>query len=767
MPEDVDRIVRASEEALEFDQIRDALAQLCQTEQGVMRALRQVPFSDQETLREYCNRLVLLDEEGWNSPLLRSGKLPSLSAVFAQTAKTGSVLSLMLLARVRQFVDYYRQLHDVLNETSLDMSMFLPSLNWETLRRLTDLVHPQGELQELMDPILTQILGHITAFQRASMECAQKIMQEHPEWFTSDVPVLRNERITLPLSSKYRTQLSGVLLAISETGLTLFIEPTEVVQLNNRLAAEKIRREKRINEILRELSDLVYYHTEPLQYAETKLADFDLLCAKLEWGRRHGAQIIIPSGDRLHFSQAVHPLLMKDFSPLEITLLVEKKVLVLSGPNAGGKTVLLKTVGLLALMAHCGIPVTVGSESCLPFFLHIHCVLGDSQSLERSLSSFSGRLTQIAGIFPLSMQSLVLLDELGNDTDPQEGSALSCAFLDAFLSRESWVIVTTHLHLVKVYALRHARMHCAAMGFDEQSHSPDYCLIMNHLGLSHAFESAERCGIPSDVLASARRYADAEDPQSLVKNFSILVDEYQQRFQSLKHTQREVGNEQTALAEERRKVGQREEELKKQKRSLLRELRKEASGKLDALVRELREQGLTEKMQKQMQEFRQDLTQQITDTATRPAGSPVLQVGQWVRWRGGKSQGVVQEIDSKGSVYVQFGEKRVRVTGEMLEACEEKLPAALPTQIPSSHSARIHIDLRGERLWEAEQQTDQHLQQAVVAGLSRVEIIHGMGNGILRRGLREFLANHALVERWENADPRDGGAGKTIAYLVQ
>jgi DNA mismatch repair protein MutS2 len=594
----------------------------------------------------------------------------------------------------------------------------------------------------------------------------------------------RDGRYVIPLKADFKGRIRGIVHDVSASGATIFIEPLSVVDLNNTWRELQLAEEQEVNRILVALSDLIADHADEIVQSVEALADLDLAFAKAKYAEAIDAAapdlVSLREEATVRFLGARHPLLdAETVVPIDVALNDKAHVVVITGPNTGGKTVSLKTVGLLTLMAQAGLHIPAESGSALSPFETVYADIGDEQSIEQSLSTFSSHLTNILSfIEDADAHSLVLLDELGAGTDPAEGAALARALLDYFRGRGAMTFVATHYPELKTYAQLTPGVCNASVEFDAETLSPTYKLSIGLPGRSNAFAIAQRLGLPRDIVEVARELVSPDD----LHTEDMLADIHSLRLQEAQA--RDAANATRAEADRlSRQLRDRLDAIEQERREVLAQAREEAAAELEALRGEMR--ALKRRLQaaaapvEAVSVIEQD-AKALEEEFSEPeelAPLPVPDVSPhpirpgdavWVRPLNAK--GSVIEIDGE-EAEVQVGPARTRVKRADIE-----LIAATPVAEPATRGYRVirsarspgeQIEVRGCTVDDALEQIDRHLDAASLAGLPWVRIIHGKGTGALRRAVREFLADHPLVSSYEPAAHNEGGEGATIAKLVQ
>jgi DNA mismatch repair protein MutS2 len=655
------------------------------------------------------------------------------------------------------------------------------------------------ELREIRRRIqsLTRDLEHASSRYTGSEEIRRMLQ--------SGVPSQRDGRMVLAVKANFRGRIRGIVHEVSATGQTIFVEPEEVVEKNNELLLENRRLESEIRRILREMTGRLSAFREDLKRFHQGILYLETIRARARYGfetRGHFAGED-PSG-ALVLKQARHPLLGAGAVPLDFSMALGKRTVIITGPNTGGKTAALKTVGILALMNQSGLPLPTGEGTCLPVFDGVYADIGDEQSLSQSLSTFSAHMTNMADIISRAGEdSLVLLDELGSGTDPEEGSAIAMSILDHFIEMKTRLIVTTHQGILKNYGYTREGVENASMEFDGRTLSPTFRIVMGIPGESRALEIAARNGLAGDIVARARTYLAGE--QADISALIAGLRGKRREFDALVMAGKE---EEKRLREERRKADlkelrlrQKELQLKLEGAGNLRRLLEESRKTLENLVRELKEGEVTREKTLRVKEFLAGLeasVQEENGTLEReeqllaeecrslenednpPAewetGGP-LTAGAEVLAGISRRRGRVLRLDRKaagtkpahwiveiGFLKMSFPETELTV---LAPSREEQKPLIARVDLVSPVGARMEISLRGMRLEEALEALRRQIDAAVLSGLREFAVVHGKGDGILQKGVHEYLKNDRAVADYYFSRPELGGFGRTEVILKQ
>ncbi|AIQ57282.1 endonuclease MutS2 [Paenibacillus borealis] len=597
---------------------------------------------------------------------------------------------------------------------------------------------------------------------------------------------IRGDRFVIPVKAEYRAHFGGIVHDQSGSGATLFIEPESIVAMNNKLRETRLREEREIEIILHRLTALVGDIAEEMAYDIDILGELDFIFAKARLARDMKAtQPRMNDRGYLRLRKGRHPLIpAEQVVPLDVELGNHYSSIIVTGPNTGGKTVTLKTIGLLSLMVMSGlfIPAEEGSQMCV--FDAIYADIGDEQSIEQSLSTFSSHMTNIISILKrMTPKSLILLDEVGAGTDPAEGSALAIAILENIHRTECRMVATTHYSELKAYAYERAGVINASMEFDVQSLSPTYRLLVGVPGRSNAFAIAERLGMPNAILEHARGEVKEEDMRvehmiaSLEEN-RLTAENERIRAEGLRREAEEFRKRQQLELE--KLEGQRDKRLEKAEKDagdILAKARKEAEEIISDLRRLAMEEGASVKEHKLI-EARRRLDEAepaprkkvVTRTATKAPRK--IQPGDEVKVANVNQKGLVVELSGAKEAVVQFGIMKMKVNLsdlEFLASAPDAPPPALrratTVKRTRDENVRTELDLRGANLEEAIMETDRFIDEAFLGNLGQISIIHGKGTGVLRTGIQEYLRKHKHVKSYRLGNYNEGGAGVTVAEL--
>lgn len=769
---------------LEFDKVLERLAGHCETALGASRALALQPAFDAE---EVWARLGLTQEA---DALCNQDPPPSLGAVYdlrepVIRAAKGSVLDGETLYSIGMALSAMRQVRTHLRAKSgLCPSLWaiaeaLPEFG-ATEERILASLDGSGEVKDSASPELGRLRkAKASAAARITERIQSYTSGKARDLLSDPIFTQRDGRYVIPLKAEHRGKIRGVVHDTSSSGQTLFIEPEDVLQLGNALREAEAAEREEVLRILTELSSRVGKDGYRIEAGIEASAQIDLTLALARLGHAMGGCVPIASkGHRLFISKGRHPLLDKETAvPLTLDVGTEFEGLLITGPNTGGKTVAIKTVGLFALMAQSGMMVPA-SEARLGPFTQVWADIGDEQSLQQSLSTFSGHIKNIStAIRELKPGALVLLDEIGAGTDPAEGAALAKAILLSLHAKGARIVASTHYGELKVFAYNTPGFANAAMEFDVQSLRPTYRLMMGAPGASHALRIAERCGMPKEVVELAREQAGVEQ-QDLARMLEKLevAQKLAQKAQSesdkltarLRQVEREAELKLAQAEEAKRTAKARATEAVEE---ALRELRLEAARVFDELKSGASPQALDRARERlrAIQEAGGELADGLRPE-TRGATPAKIERGMSVRVVGYNQIGTVLTDPKDGQVQVQVGMMRMNVKVTALQAAEPPKPAAKPSThaglgLKKMQFATTELVLVAERAETALPKLEKFIDDALLAGLSNVRIVHGKGEGILRKLTHDALRKHRGVRSFRDGDATEGGQGVTIATL--
>ncbi|HXM55191.1 MAG TPA: endonuclease MutS2 [Candidatus Dormibacteraeota bacterium] len=669
----------------------------------------------------------------------------------------------------------------------------------QLMYRIEEVVNDEGEVLDDASPRLRRLRGEVRAANQRLQQRLRTLVGEFGHALQEPIVTTRADRYVVPVKADFRGRVRGIVHDQSASGATLFIEPLVVVELNNALREVQAQEQEEVERILREVSHDVGIEAESIERAIEALGELDLQLAKARYARLHRAvEPMLNADGRIDLRGARHPLLTGRVVPIDLDLGGDWFMIVVTGPNTGGKTVALKTAGLLTLMAQAGLHVPAQDGSALAVFEEVFADIGDEQSIEQSLSTFSSHVTRIIEVLrsieamrrrapEARPRALVLFDELGAGTDPDEGSALARSILTYLVDRRIPTIATTHYSELKAFAHETKGAVNASVAFDVDTLSPTYELEIGRPGRSNALAIAARLGLDARIVRGARRHLGAVGVQmeGLLRDLEQERDAAADERQQLEQERAEAERHRAELAEERRR-------MEDERVRVLDEARTQARRELDAVVGELariRAAGRRDDLTREGLDELRKRARRVEDRMApvprpprrkqAPAGAPQDEglegpprVGDAVEVVSLGQVGELLDLSADGDeAEVQMGSMRVRArTGDLRRVrrreVEDTSRSVLVLRPPDRGAVSPQLDMRGWRVEDALEELETYLNDAVLSGVSSVRILHGKGTGALRAAVRQHLARHPLVQSSEPAPQREGGDGVTIVKLT-
>ena len=610
------------------------------------------------------------------------------------------------------------------------------------------------------------------------------ILSSHADFLQDAIVTLRDGRYVVPVKIENKSRVKGLVHDISGSGQTAYIEPMAVVEANNDLKELYIKENLEIEKILRELSELVGETSEEIKSNQEKLIELDFIFAKARLALNYHANMPkLNREGRINLIKAYHPFLDRKIAvPIDINLGIDFTSLIVTGPNTGGKTVSIKTVGLLTLMTQFGLLIPADEASEIAVFEKVFADIGDEQSIEQSLSTFSSHMVNIVYILKnVSPNSLVLFDELGAGTDPTEGAALARSIMDFMLDRKIRCISTSHYNQLKVYALTTDGVANASMEFDVDSLSPTYRLLIGVPGKSNAFEISRRLGLPDEIIGEAKKLLSSENIE-----FEDVLQSIDEDRTKIREYKEELEREKIDLEKENKRLQSKIKKLEDQKEKILEKSREEAKRLLlntkenvDIILSEINEarDNISSENSKKIQEAQDLLRESIKNARDKSeleiakAKNPIkeIKIGDKVRTSLGNIATVLELPDKKGNVLVQSGIMKMNMPKDSLTRIDvqEDTTKHNTRSILQNKATNVksEIDIRGKNFEDAKDIVDKYLDDAYLSGLKSVRIIHGKGTGVLRKKLREHFRSVKTIKSYKDAEYNEGGDGVTVVIL--
>ncbi|WP_342533144.1 endonuclease MutS2 [Lysinibacillus sp. FSL K6-0057] len=778
---------------LEYDKVRQQVASYCTSSIGKSAIEELVPQTDFDKV------VQLLEEMDEGLSILRvKGNVP-MGGIFdvrpsARRAQIGGMLAAVELMEISSTIRASRILRNFIEDIEADEVIEIPHFisKKEAIPVLTGLQHEinnciddNGAVLDSASQTLRSIRQSLRAEEgKVRSKLESLIRGSNAAKMLSDALVtIRNDRFVIPVKQEYRHHYGGIVHDQSSSGQTLFIEPDSVVQANNEIHRLKMKEQAEIERILLALSAMVQEVASDLFNLVKVLGDIDVILAKGKYGQANKCTMPKMNQDGyIRLVRARHPLLPMDSAiPNDIEFGKEITAIVITGPNTGGKTVTLKTVGLCTLMAQAGLPVPALDGSELAVFEQLFADIGDEQSIEQSLSTFSSHMVNIVDILQkFDHESLVLFDELGAGTDPQEGAALAISILDEVHGRGARVMATTHYPELKAYGYNRPGVANASVEFDIETLSPTYRLLIGVPGRSNAFEISSRLGLPESIIDRAKGFTgtDRHEVESMIAS---LEETRRQSEDDAERSHALLLESETLRQELQDKVQayeERKEALDKKAKEKARKIVDEAKREAEAIIAELREMRKNANQvvkEHELIEARKRLEEAtplednkvLKKAAQVKARAQNLVVGDEVKVLSYGQRGTLLEKVSNTEWVVQMGILKMKISDSDLEYIKpEKEPILRTAGVKNRNShVKLELDLRGERYEDAILRTEKYIDDALLSNYGRVSIIHGVGTGALRQGIQSYLKKHKRVKSFRFGEAGEGGLGVTVVEL--
>lgn len=839
------------ESKIGFDEIRTLLKERCLSTLGKEMVDAIQPSGESDVINEWLTQVRefrRLQEEADDFPM---HYFFDVRQAVARLRLEGTHLDEGELFDLRRSLDTIYQIVNYLNRSDDDNDGEERTYPYPALHRLTEdvMTFPQlvqridtildkfGKIKDSASPQLADIRRELSRTEGSISRTLNGILRaaQSEGLVEKDVtPAIRDGRLVIPVSQGLKRKIRGIVHDESASGKTVFIEPAEVVEANNRIRELEADERREIIRILTEFAKLVRPHVKPILESYKFLATIDLIHAKAELARLiKGIEPAVNAYPHIDWIQAAHPLLRlslekqgKSVVPLDIMLTREKRILIISGPNAGGKSVCLKTAGLTQYMLQCGLSVAIGERSRTGVFKNIFIDIGDEQSIENDLSTYSSHLMNMKQMMRYADDStLLLIDEFGTGTEPQIGGAIAEAVLAQFCAKQAYGVITTHYQNLKHFADSHDGVVNGAMLYDRQQMRPLFQLSIGNPGSSFAIEIARKIGLPEDVIKAASEIVGSDYIQSDKYLQDIVRDKrYWENKRQTIH-QREKNLEQTIARYENevKELEQSRKDILRKAKEQAEEVLKESNKMIERTIKEIRESQAekeeTKKIREQLEAFKAGVkeidtaandemiarkmrqiqerrarkekrkrekekeneklktnNQQSANATPSPVAVAPLKQGDTVRIKGLSSVGKIESLDGKMATVI-FGDMRTKMRAERLEHAEapkKEEPRAYVSvgrqtrETMDEHKLNFKqdIDVRGMRGDEALTAVTYFIDDAILVGVKRVRILHGTGTGILRQLIRQYLATRPDVESYRDEHVQFGGAGITVVELA-
>ena len=785
-----------AENVLEFESLRALVGRYVRSAPGRARLAAVAPVSDRAAIEAeladaaeaiaYRRAGIEPQAASWGAAIrIPFGEIPDPGSSIERLRIEGATLEAQEIFELGRLIDLAAEARSIL----LSARDRFPRLGVhaaaiadlrEIANDLRGKILPDGTVADDASVALGRLRRDVEKQRRTIQESLERFLRAHHEDGTlqEDFVTIRDDRFVVPVVTGRERRVEGVIHGASGSGHTLFVEPLETINLNNELVRLHEEELREVHRILREFTSRLRAHAVEIASTVEALGELDMIFAKADFAVDFDCtvpRLSPPEQRRLILRDARHPLLAdlfraqkKTVVPVSLTLDETEHTLLISGPNTGGKTVALKTAGLLALMTHAGLPVPAG-EAEFPLFDDVLADVGDHQSIQESLSSFSAHVVTLRSMLERATpDSLVLADELGRATDPEEGGPLGVAVLDAFRRRGAFTLASTHLMAMKIYGASTQGVRNGSMGFDDETLQPTYILRLGAPGKSAGLDIAGRLGLDPALIEAARaRMTSAErDAAHFLSELHARVDTLEQERRELASRRQEIEAAERSLEQTwERKYAAKIREVEQRAAELAAQFERRAQSTIEDLSQKARA-----RITKTSREYQEAVEAIAPEAPKNAAPIPRMEEGARVRLKGIRQPATIRRVLSSGLIEVDAGFLKMQVSRSDVEEIlppggVAQRPAVSFQQGPSFDGSYREINVIGQRAEAAVEQVDKLLDTAALAQVERVRIVHGHGMGILKKAIAELLKTNPHVEKFYFAAPEEGGSGATIVEL--
>lgn len=777
-------------QTLEWDKIQTILMDYCASNLAKNRANKIIPFSDLERIEFLQNKTADAIE------LIRKYSFPPLYGIndlksIMKRLEKGAILENIDFIHVADSLRVSQSLKEFVSEYDGEKNLVVDEINklYTNLRIQREIERIILDEETIADDASKTLYNIRKSIKDKTEEAKIKLnalVRDESNNLQSGYITMRDGRYVVPVKAGAKSKVPGITHDISHTRQTLYIEPMVIVEINNKIRDLEIQEIEEIRRILKELSEMIFLYNEDIGANQHILIDIDFTFAKAKYALDKNYTKPILNNDKIiDIKNAKHPLLKGKVVPIDVKIGEDYTALIITGPNTGGKTVSLKTIGLTVLMAQSGLFIPCDDFSKVAIFDDIFTDIGDNQSIEQSLSTFSASMTNIVDILSKANEkSLILFDELGNGTDPVEGAALAMSIIDTLIKKGALIVSTTHYSELKLYAISTDNVQNANVEFDVETLSPTYKLIIGRPGKSNAFEISKRLGLSESILKRADGYLSSEN-----KDFEDIISDIEEQKNKLDRELNLLNQEklkyQNLINDFNRDYQNKKEKVEKE----IQKSKQEAKYILENAIKESKEMIKLAKSQNRNSDNR-ELDRAYTDISDRykkaskkfkddnlklPKNNKIIDVklGETVKVLSMNDLAIVQTLpDNKGDLTVQMGILKFNVnirdlakTSDAIEEEKSKFSYRKIMQSVLQKEIKQDLDLRGKNVDESIILIEEFFDSSILQGLKKVNLIHGKGTGALREGITQYLKKSNYVEKFRLGNDKEGGAGVTVVSL--
>ena len=766
--------MKKSYRTLEFSFIQDYIKNYCFSEMAKKRIDQIQPFQDIDDLKLYQD-----DISSAMKIIYAYGRIPLAPyediKEILQKAKKGGVCYPQDLLKIVQILKNVQEVQAYLDqeiEQSHLLEIFsLLYLPKDLYNEILKCVDPSGNIYDHASHELYRLRRQISAIEANMRKKIEALRAQNKDYLSHDVISTRNDHFVLPVNVSYKNQIKGIHHGHSSSGRTTYVEPEEIVSYNNQLSQIKQDEQLEIHRILLELTKKVRSYDRVLNEDLEIMIEMDAVFAISEYGKK--LDMVMPVVDEncqeIELLKARHPLIdQKEVVANDIVLKKPQDILLISGSNTGGKTVALKTAGLLSLMAICGLPIPV-TQAKLPLFDDVFVDVGDEQSIEQSLSTFSSHMKRLVFITQYATKnSLVIIDEICSGTDPKEGESLAEAILTYLHKKGAYILASTHYSALKEFAKESDYIKIASVEFDQEKMQPTYRLLDGSVGNSYAIEISKHLGLNQDIIQHAFIIKDESmtTSQKLLEKLQSELSAVLQEKEALEKLQKETADKEKHYQQLIDNYQSKKEKMIEEAQSDANEILEEAQNKADAILKELQGQIKPHQVIQAKKQLG-DLKHQKKQVENHEDHD--YKIGDIVKVLSVNRQGEVVDINKKGMLTISMGGLKLNAKKTEVQFMHEKVPEKKETSnirsLRRANKQSYELNIIGMRYEEAMNAVDKFIDGALVSNYSTVRIIHGMGTGVLRKGVRKLLDKNKYVKSYQDGGPNEGGLGATVVYF--